>query len=359
VDTHLHREWHRHYAPLFDRVFAAQLNQLGPLSAYRSGVEWLPLSFPYEPEFLPWESRVHDVSFVGTVDASLNPARVGLLGRLASLGRPVHVAQGSCGPVYRASRAVLNQSVGDDLNARVFEAMGFGAVLITDRLSHSLREIGEPGRDFLVYEPGDASDAGAKIRWVLENPAEAEAMARRGNAKVSGSHTIRHRIRRVSEVLASASAARSVSAGSGPFADPPASASAETGLARILGHLAAAHEHLSRLSLPPAVAGFFAAEAGRLASRALESSPREPFALLTLAQLELEKGDHAAALGRLELAGSGEGEGEAYRRRYVFLKALLLAHGGRLAEARKALVEGLRDFPGDADLARLAPVLGP
>jgi hypothetical protein len=358
VDTHLHGAWHRPYAPLFDRVFSAQLNQVETLAAFRSGVEWLPLSFPYEPEFLPWGSREHDVSFVGTVDAALNPARVELLGKLASLGRPVNVVQGICGPVYRASRAVLNQSVRDDLNSRVFEAMGFGAVLITDRLTHSLREIGEPGRDFLVYEPGDAADLDAKIRWVLGNPAEAEAMARRGHARVVGAHAIGHRIRQVTESLASWPAP-SPSAVPGAIPSQPAPSDPGKAHARVLAHLSAAHEHLSRLALPSAVTGFFAAEAGRIASRALEASPREPFAQLTLAQLDLEKGAHADALARIETVADWEGEGEEYRRRYVFLRALLLAHGGRMVEARQAVLSGLRGFPGDSDLARLAQVLGP
>jgi hypothetical protein len=357
VDTHLHADWHRHYAPLFDRVFSAQLNRIATLGEYRGGVEWLPLSFHCEPEFLPWASREHDVSFVGTVDAALNPARVELLAGLASLGRSVHVVQGPYGPVYRASRAVLNQAARDDLNYRFFEAMGSGAVLITDRLTHSLREIGEPGRDFLVYEPGDAADLEAKIRWVLENPAEAEAVARRGSAKVAEGHTLRHRIRRLTEALAAGPAE---AAAPGALVTPPGAAASDgnRARARVLAHLAAAQEHLSRLALPAAVTGFFAAEARRTASRALEASPREPFALMALAQLDLEQGAHADALERLELAGSGEGEGEEYRRRYFFLRALLLAHTGRMAEARQAVRAGLRAFPGETDLVRLAAVLG-
>ncbi|HKP95154.1 MAG TPA: glycosyltransferase, partial [Fibrobacteria bacterium] len=344
VDTHLHWEWHRHFAPAFDVVFCAQRNRIPVLGAHRRGVEWLPLSFPYAPEFLPWDRREHDVSFVGTLDPAFHGARIALLERLAALGRPVHVAQGSCGPVYRASRVVINQSANDDLNARFFEAIGFGALLITDRISHSLADIGEPGADFLVYEPGDAEDLHAKIRWALDHPEAAEAMARRANAKVAAGHLIGDRVRRVIRVLESAASGA-----------PPRG--------RMLAHLAAAHEHLSRLTLPEPLVGFFASEARRLALASLEAAPGGPYASMTLAQLDLERGAYAEALGRLQAAGGGEGEagdsGEAYRRRYLFLMALLQAHCGRLAEARRTVVAGLRDFPGDGDLVRLAAALGP
>ncbi|MDB5049213.1 MAG: uncharacterized protein JWO30_2284 [Fibrobacteres bacterium] len=338
VDSHLHWEWHRHYAPVFDLVFCAQQNRVPALSVFRGKVEWLPLAFTDEPVFLPWSGREHDASFVGTLDPALNPARIALLDGLRSLGRPVHAVQGSTKPVYSASRLVINQSAHDDLNFRVFEAMGYGALLVTDRISHSLGEIAEPEKDFLVYAPGDAADLHAKVEWALGHPSEAEAMARRGHAKVSARHMMSHRIDRIAEVMA------------GPLPIP-------SPRGHVLAHLAAAHEHLSRLALPGPLVEFFAAEARRHASAALDASPGEPYALLTLAQLDLEQGAHGPALAWLETDGAGEG-GEGYRQRYAFLKALLLAHAGRMAEARQTVLAGLRAFPLDADLLKLAAAVG-
>jgi hypothetical protein len=337
VDSHLHWEWHKHYAPLFEIVFCAQKNHVEALSSFRGGVEWLPLSFTDEPAFLPWDLREHDVSFVGTLDPAINPARIALLDGLKALGQGVHVARGHCQPIYRASRVVINQSAKDDLNFRFFEAMGCGALLVTDRISHSLGEMGEPGVDFLVYEPGDAADLRAKIGWALGHPQEAAAMARRANAKVAAKHLIGHRIERIVDVLK----------GGVPALPPRGS---------VLAHLAAAHEHLSRLALPGPLIDFFAAESRRLALAALDASAGEPYALLVLAQLDLERGAHEEALKRLE-ADEGKENGEEYRRRYVFLKALLLAYAGRRTEARQSLLAGLRTFPGDPDLAMLAGAL--
>jgi hypothetical protein len=342
VDTHLHWEWHRHYAPLFDVVFCAQKNRIGDLGAFRteaqSAVAWLPLFFTGEPSFLPWSGRRHESAFVGTLNPALNPERIALLEGLAQRGMPVHVAQGECDPVYRQARVVINQSARDDLNLRFFEAMGNGALLITDRISHSLEDFGEPGRDFLVYAKGDAEGLSAQVRWAREHPAEAEAMARRSHAKVVAAHRMSHRLDRLLETLAR------------PVPDP-----APRG--RVLAHLAKAHEHLSRLEFPGPLVAFFASEARRLAEAALACAPREAYALLALALLDLEKGEHAQALAWLDSEGGRERAPE-YRRRYLFLKALLLAHTGRLDQARLVVRTGLLDFPGEADLLRLDQALG-
>jgi hypothetical protein len=342
VDSHLHFEWHRHFAPLFDVVFCAQKNLVASLDVHRGsgrGVEWLPLSCKDEPVFLPWAARAFDVSFVGTLDAALNPARAALLEGLKARGQAVHVAQGDFHPIYRDSRVVLNQSVHDDLNLRFFEAIGQGALLITDRISHSLAEIGTPGAEFLVYEPGDADDLLRNIRWALAHPVEAEAIARRGQERVMREHRMAHRLGRMAEVFTEMSA----------LSKPMSS--------HRLAHLSAAHEHLSRLSLPAPLTAFFAGEARRLAMAALETCPAEPFALLVLAQLDLERGVHAEALGWLERTGGAEGGG-GYGRRYAALRALLLAHGGRMVEARQAARAGLREYPDDGDLQALVRVLG-
>ncbi|MDB5104772.1 MAG: hypothetical protein JWP91_2461 [Fibrobacteres bacterium] len=341
VDSHLHADWHRHFAPLFDAVFCAQRNQVGALAAYRtlqSPVTWLPLSFGGEPEFLPWEGRQIDVSFVGTLDAALNPARTALFDSLRSGGRSIHAVQGDYQAVYRTSRAVINQSVHDDLNLRCFEAMGKGALLITDRITHSLEEIGIPGEDFLVYRPGDAADLETKIAWALAHPSEAGAMAKRGHDKVIREHRIRHRIARITEVLEKAGAG-SAAAG------------------HVLAHLAAAHDHVSRLSLPPPLPAYFAMEGRRLALASLDTEPEEPFALLALANLDFERGNWAESLAWLDRAGGRDG-GEGYYRRYACLRTLALAHSGRIAEARQAAYAGLRALPDDPDLLGMIRVLG-
>jgi hypothetical protein len=348
VDSHLHA-WHAHYAALFDRVFCAQANQVERLGAYlasQGAVTWLPPCFNGEPAFLPWAQRVHDVAFVGTLDPALNPARLALLEGLAGLGLAVHAVRGEYAPVYTRARVVINQAAADDLNFRVFEAMGCGALLLTDAISHSLSAIGEPGRDFLVYAPGDAADLARQARWALAHPAEAEAMARRGQERVKAGHLIRHRAGTLVRELM-APAFRSPSRVPGPVPGPDR--------AHLPAQLAATLEHVSRLELPADITRMFARRARSAAGDALMADPGSPWALLVLAQLELEAGRPGPALAFLEKAPGHAGIG--YRRRYLQLMALLLAFAGRLEEAEQALGEGLREFPGDGGLARLREVI--
>jgi hypothetical protein len=131
VDSHLHLDWHREFAAVFDLVFCAQRNRVAVLNLHRlrsgaPGVRWLPLACNAEPGGLPWSARIREAAFVGTLDPLRNPARSALFDGLAARGRTVDVIQGEYRPVYGSSRIVINQSVHDDLNLRCFEAMGQG-----------------------------------------------------------------------------------------------------------------------------------------------------------------------------------------------------------------------------------------
>jgi hypothetical protein len=354
VDSHLHSGWHPHYAALFDHVFCAQKNRLADLGRFQTEVTWLPPHFSDARPFLPWTERIHDASFVGTLDPALNPARCALVEALLARGLRLNCKRGSYLSEYPVSRIVFNQSVQDDLNFRCFEAMGCGALLITDRISHSLEELGEPGRDFLVYAPGDIGELAARIEWALGHPAEAEAIARRGHARIVERHLGAHRVATL--IAALTNAARKTSRE--PPAPPGDSRQAREAheAARVRGHLAFAHEHVSRLSLPPPLGAFFAAQADRLAHAALAAAPGTPWAGLTLALRGLATGDHGPALAALESIRAAPADSE-YRRRYAFASSLLLAHAGRMVEARRAAADGMVAFPDDADLGRILKAL--
>ena len=99
----------------------------------------------------------------------------------------------------------------------------------------------------------------------------------------------------------------------------------------------------------------FARLARSAAGDALTADPGSPWALLVLAQLELEAGRPGPALSFLEKAPAHAGIG--YRRRYLRILALLLGFAGRLEDAKQALGEGLLEFPGDEGLLRLREVI--
>jgi hypothetical protein len=193
VDAHLHGRWYPHYAPVFDRVFCAQLNQMENLRRWQPEISWLPLYCGREVEPVPWNERRFDISFVGKFDERLNPERKHFFDDLLSAGVRVHVVSGEWAPVYRDSKVVINHSVADDLNLRFFEAPGCGALLITDMLTHSMEDILTPGSDYFTYPRGDARSCAENVRWVFNHEHEAAEMAECARCKIRSAHMERHR----------------------------------------------------------------------------------------------------------------------------------------------------------------------
>ncbi|MBV5350510.1 glycosyltransferase family 1 protein, partial [bacterium] len=68
----------------------------------------------------------HDTVFVGTVDSERNAQRVRFLEEF-SRQMPLRVSSGAYRDTFAAARIVLNQSVRNDINFRVFEALATGS----------------------------------------------------------------------------------------------------------------------------------------------------------------------------------------------------------------------------------------
>ena len=340
IDTHLHRAWHKHYAALFDHVFCAQQNKMAILREYGQTVEWLPPFCQAPTGFLPWARRTVEVAFVGTVNAATNPDRARLFDAIRQRGIPIHTATGAYAPVYQSSKIVVNQAVADDLNLRFFEATGCGALLITDRLSHSMNDILHEGVEFLTYEHNDAQDAAAKINWALAHPEEAERMARRAHEKITAAHLEEHAARRVLARLEQLHEE-----------GPPAREDPDTATA----HCAWAHDHCSRLKLPLPLSAFFAERAERLAASGRASQGR-PWALLVLAGRALDRENFILARSLLMQITPVPGDPD-FRLRYFSLKAEAGVLAGDRHEALQTLSDARREFPGDEGLEKMEAAL--
>ena len=194
IDTHLQYAAELAKGRSVDLVFTAQRN--GALRMRDDGVqaEWLPLAANPHWHRRASNEELLDWSFVGN---GVTPERVDLLNQLAQ-AFPLHIAGNAYGDdlskVYSSSRAVVNRSVRDDVNMRVFEAMACGALLLTDRLST------ESGMDLLFAEHehflgySSIDEAVDQLRWSLEHPDERRVIARRGHSLVHAQHTYRHRM---------------------------------------------------------------------------------------------------------------------------------------------------------------------
>jgi hypothetical protein len=337
IDSHLHLNWHKHYAALFDRVFVAQKSLVPHLSRYQPQACWLPPFCQQTAEFTTWAGREHDAAFVGTLDRARNPERVRLFDTLQQSGISIFLATGAYRPVYSSSRIVINQAVKDDLNLRVFEAMGCGCLLVTDRITHSLHDLFNEGRDYLAYAPGDAADCAQKVTWAMEHPDKAEGIARSGHAKTLEWHCEAHRAAQVMKALLSLVEEKPVAA-----MDPETSAS----------HLAWTYDYCSRLALPEPLTVFFAKQAEFFAGIGRQSIAARPWSLLVSAGQALEK-SNVPLVNELLSQIAEVPEDREFRVRHACLRMASLFLTGKNAEAQKLAEESLSEFP-DAEEIREA-----
>jgi hypothetical protein len=199
IDVHLNWFWQRWYARLFDAVLVAQKDWVPLFAADGVPAHWLP--WGAEDVFLaaPALPRVHDLAFVGTVDAGTRPKRAAAVEMLrrrfglrvfgATAGERLDPA--ATAAVYAQARIVFNESVLGDVNFRVFEAMGAGAMLVTEAVENGLTDLFTPGIHLDTYGPATLVE---KVgRW-LGDEARREAVARAGRCEVAARHAVRARL---------------------------------------------------------------------------------------------------------------------------------------------------------------------
>ncbi len=220
VATELPRDRsYRHYA-----LVVSSIPDL--VERFRRGgmtAEWLPLAF--EPDIrrqLPEVERDVPVSFVGSF-SGLHPGRVEVLNAVANIAplqtwtaarRSLLVGSAVAGTIrgqafgadmYRVmarSRITLNTHgpVAGHFanNLRLYEATGMGALLVTDARSN-LGELFDVGAEVVAFET--PRDAGELVRYYLDHPEEAQAIAAAGQARTLREHTWTNRMERLSRFV--------------------------------------------------------------------------------------------------------------------------------------------------------------
>lgn len=95
---------------------------------------------------------------------------------------------------YSKSRIVINYPINNDINMRIFEAMGAGALVVTSRIrNNGFNAIFKEDEHLVVFDDifGDMVE---KIFFYLDNPEEREKIAQCGFEYVRNNHTYRHRL---------------------------------------------------------------------------------------------------------------------------------------------------------------------
>ena len=83
-------------------------------------------------------------------------------------------------------------------NMRLFEATGAGTCLVTDRVPE-LDRLFEDGVEVVTY--ASPAECAEKVRWLLDHPAEREAIARAGQARTLKDHRLEDRVAALHEII--------------------------------------------------------------------------------------------------------------------------------------------------------------
>jgi hypothetical protein len=204
IDTHLHLRQHLRLARLFDVTFVAQFEFLRYFADFEA--HWLPFAVdPRLYERAPGH-RDLDVAYIGSDHRGLHPERARLIDLIRAryantfLGR---ADPSRIGEIYGRAKVVFNRSVRNDVNMRYFEAMGAGAVLVTDSArENGVEQLFTPGEDFLEYH--DDASMLSTIDSVLADERSRERIGARAQSHVLSGHTYRHRAEKIVETLSAA-----------------------------------------------------------------------------------------------------------------------------------------------------------
>lgn len=194
IDTHIHFERHKEIARQFDFVFLAQKAYVEPMKAAGccEHVFWLPLGCDPEIHGRKDQDEKYDVGFVGSV----TPAHVRRKRLLDQIGQEFSLHcdrkfMDEMAEVFSQSKIVFNESINNDLNMRVFEALCSGSLLVTDCAPGSgLEDFFQDKEHLVIFNEDNLME---RIGYYLEHPEERLKIARQGLEEVLARHTYDHR----------------------------------------------------------------------------------------------------------------------------------------------------------------------
>lgn len=200
-DTHLGYDYRLSRAREFDWVFCNQMRAVEEF--IRDGIPaerclWLPHAA--EPTAYPKRDMIkkYDVGFIGNVG---DWNRVNFLDRMFKefpnffYGKRLFE---EAAEIFSQSKIVLNISIKDDINMRVFEALSTGSFLLTNELP-TLHHLFKDGVHLVTYK--DLDDAVEKAKYYLEHDAEREKIAEAGYKEFIAKHTYEQRFKTVLEIV--------------------------------------------------------------------------------------------------------------------------------------------------------------
>ncbi len=206
ADTHLPKPYKKIKDKIknYDFVFCAQKEGAERLQR-ETGKKcyWIPWATDEIPQdFSPSKDKKWDICFIGTTGKySLRKVVLEILKinyKNFFMGR-AHFTE--LRDYYSRTKIVVNYSINNDINPRIFEAMGWGALVITHRISNNgFEEIFEEGKHLIVFDD-IFEEMVEKINYYLTHEEEKERIAKEGFEYVRNNHTYRHRLIKMFEIM--------------------------------------------------------------------------------------------------------------------------------------------------------------
>jgi hypothetical protein len=200
IDTQYDYEKHLLISRLFDHSFIAQKDFVSKLQRDGiSSVSWFPLAIPETDIEITASNRKFDISYVGSQNWQLYPQRKTLIDLIKKNYKNIFVGAASASEmmqIYRDSKIVLNFSLKNDINMRVFEAIGAGALLLTNEVKgNGINDLLESKKDYDTYSSSE--DLLTKIDYYLKNENQRSEIATSGYTRIITSHKYSDRAKEI------------------------------------------------------------------------------------------------------------------------------------------------------------------
>ncbi len=188
IDTHQYLPAQIEKSKHFDLVFSAQKNAVANLGPH---AHWLPAGAGMHEKDYGFE-RTIDVGFIGNIFPRAHDRRKKIVEYLSNVipGFAVfnNVFLEEKAKLASRMKIMVNVSLNNDINFRIFETLACGALLITDKINgNGLEDLFRDGEHLITFD--SEKDLVEKIHYYLEHEDERIRIADAGKAKVLECYT--------------------------------------------------------------------------------------------------------------------------------------------------------------------------
>ena len=196
VDSHL-QSWYPYYAQAFDFCLLSLKDHLVSFAEpflKSERIFWSPAFAQDDLYPDPKQNYVKkwDCIFVGRVNET-TPKRKIFLDNLKPKLPNFHVTFGNYATLFPEARVILNFCEHDDLNFRVFEALGMGGALVTPDIPNGQSELFQNYEHFLTYDLKNPASCLEAIHRLLDDANLRHKLERQGLELVNAKHRAKHR----------------------------------------------------------------------------------------------------------------------------------------------------------------------